>query len=61
VIATEHDGHDAPARHGKDALMDGVSGPLPHAVGAERIAKVDGGQVVEDLDAEIEVVGARDI
>jgi hypothetical protein len=30
-------------------------------VGAERIAEVDGGQMVEDFDAEIEMVGARDV
>ena len=59
VVAAENDRHDAARRHLVHPLADvGVAG-LGLAVRAVRVAEVDDLEAVEDLDAQVEVVGAR--
>ena len=58
VVAAEDDRHDAAGGDLVHPLADvGVAG-LGLAVRAERVAVVDDLEVVEDLDAQVEVVGA---
>ena len=59
VIAAEDDGHDAARRHGVHALADVVVRDLGLTVGAVRVAEIDDFEPVEDLETQIQVIGAR--
>ena len=59
VVAAEDHGDDAPAGHLADPGPDVGVARLGLPVGAVGVAVVDDLQPVEDLDAEVEVVGAR--
>ena len=58
VVAADDDGQDAATRDLGHAIEDGGLRELPHAVADDGIPVVDHLEVVEHLDAEIEVVRA---
>ena len=59
VVAAEDDRHDAAGRDGVHALADVGVRDLGLAVRAVRVAEVDDLEPVEDLQPEIQVIGAR--
>ena len=59
VVPAEDDRHDAARRDGVDPLADVGVRHLGLAVRAVRVAEVDDLQPVEDLQPEIQVIGAR--
>jgi hypothetical protein len=58
VIPAEHDRHDAARGDRVLALLDVLVGHLGHPVRAEGVAEVHDLQPVEDLQAEVHVIGA---
>ena len=59
VVAAEDDRHDAAGRDRVDALADVAVRHLGLAVRAVRVAEVDDLEPVEDLQPEVQVIGAR--
>lgn len=59
MVAAQHHGDDAAARHLEHPPMDGLAREVPHAGRDERVAVVDDVEVVEDLDLQVKVIRAR--
>ena len=59
VVSPEYDGDDPARRDGTDAVVDRLPRRLPQTPRARGVAVVDDVEVVEDLELQVEVVGAR--
>src|SRR5690606_17527101 len=57
VVTADDERDDATAGHLAHALVDRGPGQLPHSVARDGVTVIDDLEVVEDLDAEIEVIG----
>ena len=58
VVATQDHGHNASAGDFAHPVIDCLARFFPHSVAGNRIAKIDHVQVIKNLHAQIEVIGA---